>query len=245
MTAFVEECRREWKRLGVPDLLAEEMASELEADLAEAEADGLSAAELLGESDPRRFAATWARERGLVTEPRPRSRKRIWIGLAAGAVLVVVALSTLALVRVGGGSAQPANVVKVPQFRGVKACDAVRIGHLAGLSMIHTVYKRRCNALVVSQKPAAGSYVPLHTPTTLRLSLLRIPHLVGLKVCDAKVVAARSGVWIRGRLPDVSGTRPLPKSSRCTNFVAAQKPAAGQIVKGPVWVTVTIRAVKS
>jgi hypothetical protein len=43
MTAFVEECRREWKRLGVPDLLAEEMATELEADLAEAEADGVSA----------------------------------------------------------------------------------------------------------------------------------------------------------------------------------------------------------
>jgi hypothetical protein len=50
MTAFVEECRREWKRLGVPDLLAEEMATELEADLAEAEADGVSAAEMLGES---------------------------------------------------------------------------------------------------------------------------------------------------------------------------------------------------
>jgi hypothetical protein len=28
MTAYVEECRQEWKRLGVPDLLAEEMATE-------------------------------------------------------------------------------------------------------------------------------------------------------------------------------------------------------------------------
>jgi hypothetical protein len=58
MTAYVEECRQEWKRLGVPDLLAEEMAADLEADLAEAEADGVSATEMLGESDPRRFAAT-------------------------------------------------------------------------------------------------------------------------------------------------------------------------------------------
>ena len=71
MNAFVEECRREWKRLGVPDGLAEEMAAELESDLAEAEADGVSAAEMLGESDPRRFAANWARERGLVSEPTP------------------------------------------------------------------------------------------------------------------------------------------------------------------------------
>ena len=69
MTAYVEECRQEWKRLGVPDLMAEEMATELETDLAEAEADGVSAAEMLGESDPRRFAATWASERGLVAEP--------------------------------------------------------------------------------------------------------------------------------------------------------------------------------
>jgi hypothetical protein len=52
MSTFVEECRREWKRLGVPDLMADEMATDLEADLAEAQADGVSAAEILGESDP-------------------------------------------------------------------------------------------------------------------------------------------------------------------------------------------------
>jgi hypothetical protein len=80
MTAYVEECRQEWKRLGVPDLLAEEMATELESDLAEARADGVSATEILGESDPRRFAATWASERGLVAEPAPpRKTRRRWI----------------------------------------------------------------------------------------------------------------------------------------------------------------------
>jgi hypothetical protein len=42
MPAFIEECRYEWKRLGVPDSMAEEMATDLEADLAEAEADGAS-----------------------------------------------------------------------------------------------------------------------------------------------------------------------------------------------------------
>jgi hypothetical protein len=151
MSAFVEECRQEWKRLGVPDLLAEEMATELEADLAEAEADGVSAAELLGDADPHVFAATWATERGLVTgTPPKKTRRGLWIGLAAGVVLVVVALSTLALVRVDNSAS--ANVVKVPQFLGVKACDAVRMGRLAGLGMIHHQYKGRCNALPWSSR---------------------------------------------------------------------------------------------
>jgi hypothetical protein len=81
MPAFIEECRSEWKRLGVPESMADEMATELEADLAEAEADGVSAAEILGESDPRRFAAMWAGERGLVSEPAPaKKRQRVWPG---------------------------------------------------------------------------------------------------------------------------------------------------------------------
>jgi hypothetical protein len=235
MSGYVEECLREWRRLGVPGVLAEEMAAELEADLAEAEADGVSAAELLGESDPRRFAATWARERGLVPESRPRdSRKRLWIGLAAAVVLVVVALSAFALVRVDDSAS--ANVVKVPHLVGMKVCDAVRIGRLAGLSMIHHQYRGRCNALVISQRPAPARYVPLHTPTTLRLSLVRIPHLVGRSVCDAKVVAGRAGIFIR-KAPD---GRALPRSSRCVNYVVGQTPAAGQIVHAPGVVTIRV-----
>jgi hypothetical protein len=240
MSAFVEECRREWKRLGVPDLLAEEMATELETDLAEAEADGLSAAELLGKSDPQRFAATWASERGLVPEARPKSRKRLWIGLATCAALVCVALSTLALIQIGR-PAQAATPVKVPRLVGLKVCDAVRVGHLAGLGMLHTVYKGRCDARVVSQKPAAGTYVALHTPTTIRLTLVRVPRLVGLNVCKAKIVAAEHAIFIRKRSPGNSGTRDLPKSSMCKNFVLSQKPAADQIVRGPaVFVTVRV-----
>jgi hypothetical protein len=33
MSEFVEQCRREWRRLGVPDPLAEEMATDLASDL--------------------------------------------------------------------------------------------------------------------------------------------------------------------------------------------------------------------
>lgn len=73
MIEFVEECRREWKRLGVPDPIANEMALDITADIEEAEADGGSAEDVLGNSlfDPRRFAAAWASARGVTGAPVP------------------------------------------------------------------------------------------------------------------------------------------------------------------------------
>ncbi len=50
MSDFVEQCREEWKRLGVPDPLAEEMATDLASDLSEAEAEGVSTEDFLGSS---------------------------------------------------------------------------------------------------------------------------------------------------------------------------------------------------
>jgi hypothetical protein len=41
VSEFVDECRREWRRLGVPDPVANEMAADLTADLEEAEAEGV------------------------------------------------------------------------------------------------------------------------------------------------------------------------------------------------------------
>ena len=93
MTDFVEQCRQEWRRLGVPDSLAEEMAADLASDLAEAEADGISAEELLG-SDPRSFAASLAAERGIIpAAPGPgkvRRRPFVLVAFTALAVLVVI-----------------------------------------------------------------------------------------------------------------------------------------------------------
>lgn len=183
-TAFVEECRREWKRLGVPDALAEEMATELESDLAEAEADGVSASELLGESDPRRFAATWAGERGLVSEPPPQKRRRrVWPWVVLALFLLLVGLFvTLALSTLGGGSvsshgAQPRTVLTparrltVPDVVGMKACQAVRVALDAGLIVRH-VPRTRCNAVVVAQTPTPGSSVRAQAPQdTVKLRL--------------------------------------------------------------------------
>lgn len=93
MSDFLEQCRREWRRLGVPDPLAEEMAAELASDLGEAEAEGVSAEEYLGSgaSDPRSFAASWATERGIIPEP-PR------LGRARRKPLVLVAFTALAAI---------------------------------------------------------------------------------------------------------------------------------------------------
>ncbi len=93
MSDFVEQCRTEWRRLGVPDPFAEEMAADLASDLREAEAEGVSAEEFLGSSvfDPRSFAACWAAERGII--PVPPSR-----GNARRRPLVLVAFTALAAI---------------------------------------------------------------------------------------------------------------------------------------------------
>jgi hypothetical protein len=78
VSEFVEECRREWQRLGVPDPIANEMAADLTADLEEAAAEGASPEDVLGNSafDPRRFAAAWATARGVTGHPAPRRPSR-------------------------------------------------------------------------------------------------------------------------------------------------------------------------
>lgn len=64
----VTQARRVWRRLGVPEQAAQEMAEELGADLAAALADGRTAEEYVG-GDVAALARTWAAERGLI---RPR-----------------------------------------------------------------------------------------------------------------------------------------------------------------------------
>jgi hypothetical protein len=188
MTAYVEECRQEWKRLGVPDLIAEEMATELESDLAEAQADGVSATEILGESDPRRFAATWASERGLIAEPAPpRKNPRRWIWAVLGLIalilvawiVTVVGLFAAATVSVHASSRSPVRpvtvpAVLVPNFVGLKACHAKRIAEKTPGLKVKPFSARRCNAVVVAQHPAAHTLLTQHyrgRPATVNFRL--------------------------------------------------------------------------
>ena len=98
MSSFVDECRKEWRRLGVPEAEANEMAADLEADLAEAKAEGVSPEEVLGKGyfDPRSFAASWAASRGFVSPTRP-ALGTIQVRTLALALGAVVAAAFVAL----------------------------------------------------------------------------------------------------------------------------------------------------
>jgi hypothetical protein len=105
MSEFVEQCRREWRRLGVPDPLAEEMATDLASDLREAEAEGVSAEELLGSSvfDPPSFAATWAGERGIIPgQPSQGTTRRKPVSLVAFTATAAIALIVAAALLLTG-----------------------------------------------------------------------------------------------------------------------------------------------
>jgi hypothetical protein len=124
---FVERCQREWKRLRVPDSVANEMAADLMADLNQAEAEGASAEEVLGSgaADPQSFAASWAAERGVIPPPRLTTRfSRRLITLASIAALTVTAIGA-ALVVFASTSAPLA--VGVPPFAGRGAPESVAI----------------------------------------------------------------------------------------------------------------------
>ena len=125
MSDFVAECRREWKRLRVPDAVADEMAAELSADLSEAAAEGVSPEEVLGASanDPRSFAASWAVERGVIESPAPKSRPR-----ARSLLLAVMALLSAAAIAAGVAAilAAPAASTSQPDLGLVRSPDGTQ-----------------------------------------------------------------------------------------------------------------------
>lgn len=137
MSEFVEECRREWRRLRVPDPIANEMAADLAADLEEAEAEGGTPEDVLGNSafDPRRFAAAWAQARGVAGPPVPEAPRRwrtpvaIALALLLGLIAMVTALALVAGVRGHSFSVavRRASVSAGPIF-GPGPARSVRIG---------------------------------------------------------------------------------------------------------------------
>lgn len=118
MHEFVEECRREWRRLGVADPIANEMAADLAADIEEAESEGGSAEDVLGNSafDPRRFAGSWAIARGVTGPPVPSPSPRRWPVLVAGLIGCAALLALAAVLVVGRQSS--ASAISVRRFIG-------------------------------------------------------------------------------------------------------------------------------
>jgi hypothetical protein len=117
---FIEECRKEWRRLGVPDPVANEMAADLTADIDEAESEGGSAEDVLGNSlfDPQRFAASWAGARGVTAPPTQvpaKSPRRRWV---VAAMLTVVAFLGLGTLLLASGRRSASAAVSVRRILG-------------------------------------------------------------------------------------------------------------------------------
>lgn len=167
MSEFIEECRREWKRLRVPDSLADEMAADLAVDLREAEAEGASPEELLGEaaSDPQAFARSWAEERGLVTLPPSARRRRLVIAVLVLTVLIGGGLAAGLLLT--KGKAQ--SPVAVPYFVGSNRAGAIAEAKSAGLNVTIRIRNggRGRSGTVVAQSPDAGARVQRGTELLL------------------------------------------------------------------------------
>jgi hypothetical protein len=100
---FVGECRREWRRLGVPDPVANEMAADLRADLEEAAAEGATPEDVLGAGafDACAFATAWAAERGVIHQRSGiawRGRRRVGLPVAIAALAVVAIVGAVLVV---------------------------------------------------------------------------------------------------------------------------------------------------
>jgi hypothetical protein len=103
------------------------MAADLEADLEEAEADGVSAEEVLGSGafDPHAFAAAWAAERGVVQPPpngqthRRQSRNAPAVAAIVSFALIAILGGALAVFAGPPGSDRVAVASIFPQRQGV------------------------------------------------------------------------------------------------------------------------------
>jgi hypothetical protein len=176
VSEFIAECRREWRRLGVPEPAANEMAADLAADLKEAEQEGVSAEEVLGSGafDARAFAASWASERGLVpTQRRDRMRDHRLLLVLLGLVVLLAAAGVTAELLVnsrshrsspvdGTTSPRPTRtVLAMPNLIGLGEIEAKSAAQAAGLQVRITIRARTGTATgtVLSQTPTAGATV--------------------------------------------------------------------------------------
>ena len=183
MSEFVEECRREWRRLRVPDPVANEMAADLLADLEEAEAEGASAEDVLGSGafDPRSFAASWAAERGVIRPPVPseirlRRRSRVPAALVASVVVALIG-AVLAIAASPAGPerlALPAPVVR-PAFVVPRGLPRLRLAPALGLRRLRLSLPRTTRVFPVQTN---GSRVDLRAIGLILLILGGVGFIV-------------------------------------------------------------------
>jgi hypothetical protein len=183
VSEFVEECRREWKRLRVPRPIADEMADDLAADLQEAEADGASVEEVLGSgaSDPRAFAAAWASERGIIPRRRTQGIRRprllTVVLLLLVALVVAAAVGVVAMLAASGNSQAPRSIVAtispslVPGGIIGTAIDGATVApsNIALTAGRRTVLRKRPRAITITVENS-GTQVVERTHLTVQIA---------------------------------------------------------------------------
>jgi hypothetical protein len=179
LSSFIEQCRREWKRLGVPDSVAEEMATDLAADLQEAKAEGASPEDVLGADagDPRVFAASWAIERGVATrQPKSGFRRHSLLIVVAVAVTLLAVSAFLSLIAFGQfRSAKSAVTVTVPNLLAYKQGQAANIALSYGFMVTTVTQKGSPDGFVFAQSPIGGTSVPRRSTVTIYVNTCRKP----------------------------------------------------------------------
>jgi hypothetical protein len=213
MSEFVEQCRAEWRRLGVADPLAEEMAADLTSDLDEAEAEGVSAGEYLGSSasDARSFAASWAAERGVIPAPSRAKGRRTPLALvvftAVAAIAVVVAALLLATgepkvtltarttqSHLRGGLAPPSSTVHQVQASAAAPIEWILLFvAIAALGFAVWLWLRWSRYAVLRRSERTGISCRYRAPARLRnnLASLRGPAWSPLGVSSRTLAQAR------------------------------------------------------
>jgi PASTA domain len=186
VNAFVEECRREWERLGVPPSVMDDLTTRLEAEL-EAAGDGDAIPDqIAGHStyDVQGFAGTWARNRPAA---RPRLQytggggQRISMRSGVIVLLVLFAIGGVAAVlefqspseqesRSNQNTTTAVDLVAVPDLLGLSTSAATAAAQSAGVRIGDTTSQASPgtpSGTVLHQSPDVGTKIPRGNTLTL------------------------------------------------------------------------------
>jgi len=233
VSEFVEECRREWKRLRVPRTIADEMADDLTADLQEAEADGASVEDVLGNgaNDPRAFAAAWASERGITgRRASDRIRNPPLVALVVLAVALVAAGSAVVALLARSGAPHPATLTVAPSIIpggviGTSVEDARVAPNIALALGRRTVLQRRPASITfVFANTGAQVVAPAHL--TIQIAEHTYRYTVARMAPNTrKSIRIALPAGLPRRFVIRASTRPVPGETNTTNNQAAWRVA--------------------
>ncbi len=176
MIRFVRECRREWRRLGVPDAVADEMAEDLAADLDDAQAEGVALEDVLGggASDPRSFAASWATARGVTraTSGGFRACRKPPIAAALAVLLIAAVVAGAAVVIFAAGEPSSVPALHTPKALNGRVYEERSLALpeviTAGSSSVPGLSEERSPAPPEVTTTGSPSVPALHTPKALK-----------------------------------------------------------------------------